>query len=882
MRFVRRTGLITLLAVALAVAFASSAAASGPQPPTVDIAGSHHTCAILDNGEVSCWGGGGDGQLGYGNTDSIGDDETPDSAGAVNLGAGRTATSITAGNNHTCAILDNGEVSCWGNGGDGQLGYGNTDSIGDDETPDSAGAVNLGAGRTATSITAGQFHTCAILDNGEVSCWGGGGDGQLGYGNTDSIGDDETPDSAGAVNLGAGRTATSITAGNNHTCAILDNGELICWGSGAYGQLGYGNTDRIGVDETPDSAGAVNLGAGRTATSITAGQFHTCAILDNGQVSCWGSGAFGKLGYGNTDRIGDDETPDSAGAVNLGAGRTATSITAGQYHTCAILDNGEVSCWGYGGTGALGYGNSDWIGDDETPDSAGAVNLGAGRTAASITAGSYYTCAILDNGEVSCWGLGGTGALGYGNTDWIGNDETPDSAGAVNLGAGRTATLSNTIIYAGPSASTNEPTPTFSFASNTNGATFECRVDSEAFASCSSPETVAALTDGSHTFEVKATDAASNTDPSPAIRSFTVDTTPPDTTIDTGPPGTTRDWISSFEFSSEPGATFECRVDSEAFASCSSPAVAGLSDGPHTFEVRATDAAGNTDPSPANRSFTVDTTPPDTTIDSGPTGTITFDQATFTFGGDPAVDIAGLECRIDSGSFADCTSPKTFTGLSDGSHTAEFRAEDTAGNQDPSPATRTFTVDTTAPVTTIDSGPSGTITTDEATFTFSSSEAGSSFECGIDGGGFSPCGSPKSYPGLSDGPHRFAVRAIDEAGNTDLSQLAREFTVDTTVYEARIGKVKVKGPAKAKKGKKATYKVTVSNSGNAEATGVKLQVKGKGVKAKKNAGTIPAGASKTVKVKLKFKKPGKVKTTFKVTSSNAGGKTVTRKIKVNK
>ncbi len=287
---------------------------------------------------------------------------------------------------------------------------------------------------------------------------------------------------------------------------------------------------------------------------------------------------------------------------------------------------------------------------------------------------------------------------------------------------------------------------------------------------------------------------------------------------------------------------------------------------------------------PATRDWTpptsrVDTTAPDTTIDSGPTGTITFDEATFTFSGDPNVDIAGLECRIDGEPFADCTSPKTFTGLSEGSHTAEFRAEDTAGNQDPTPATRTFTVDTTAPVTTIDSGPSGTITTNEATFTFSSSEAGSSFECGIDGGGFSPCSSPKTYPGLSDGPHRFAVRAIDEAGNTDLSQLAREFTVDTTVYKAKIGKVKVKGPAKVKKGKKATYKVRVTNSGNAAATGVRLKVSGKGISFNPRSASIPAGKTRTVRVNAQARRPGKIGATFKVTSS-AGGKTVKKRITV--
>ena len=133
-----------------------------------------------------------------------------------------------------------------------------------------------------------------------------------------------------------------------------------------------------------------------------------------------------------------------------------------------------------------------------------------------------------------------------------------------------------------------------------------------------------------------------------------------------------------------------------------------LTDGPHTFEVRATDAVGNTDPTPATRTFTVDTTPPDTQIDSGPTGTIATDQATFTFAGDPASDTAKVQCRIDSEPFADCTSPKTFTGLTDGPHTAEFRAEDAAGNQDPTPATRTFTVDTTPPTPQSTPGPRGT------------------------------------------------------------------------------------------------------------------------------------------------------------------------------
>ena len=353
---------------------------------------------------------------------------------------------------------------------------------------------------------------------------------------------------------------------------------------------------------------------------------------------------------------------------------------------------------------------------------------------------------------------------------------------------GGDTTPPDTTIDSGPSGTiaTDQATFTFSGTPASDTAKIQCRIDSEPFTDCTSPKTFTGLTDGPHTAEFRAEDAAGNQDPTPATRTFTVDTTPPDTTIDSGPAGPTNDPTPTFEFSSEPGATFECRVDTDAFYSCSSPeTVASLTDGPHTFEVRATDSVGNTDPTPATRTFTVDTTPPDTTIDSGPSGTIATDQATFTFSGTPASDTAKIQCRIDSEPFTDCTSPKTFTGLTDGPHTAEFRAEDAAGNQDPTPATRTFTVDTTPPDTTIDSGPTGT--TGDATPTFEfSSEPGATFECRVDTDAFSPCSSPETVASLTDGPHTFEVRPIDPAGNTDPSPATRSFTVDTTPPDTTI------------------------------------------------------------------------------------------------
>ncbi len=403
-------------------------------------AGAQHTCAVLASGAVRCWGLGSDGRLGYGNTRTIGDDELPESVAPVDLGVGRIATEIAASGAspgaHTCAILDNGSVRCWGDGGSGQLGYGNTGDVGDNESPGSVAPVNLGPGRTAVAIAAGGFHTCAILDNHTVRCWGQNNEGQLGYGNTNNVGDNESPGSVGPVNLGAGRTAIAITAGTSHTCAILDNHTVRCWGNGTFGRLGYGNTRNVGRTDTPASVGPVNLGEGRTALAITAGDAHTCAILDNRAVRCWGRQSGGALGYGNRLDVGDNEVPGSVGPVNLGAGRTATAITAGEFHTCASLDNFTVRCWGLGASGRLGYGNQTAIGDNETPGSVGPVIIGSGRLVLAITAGREHTCVrVLANGPgIVCWGEGQSGRLGYGNNRTIGDNETPASVGFVPVG----------------------------------------------------------------------------------------------------------------------------------------------------------------------------------------------------------------------------------------------------------------------------------------------------------------------------------------------------------------------------------------------------------------------------------------------------------------
>jgi alpha-tubulin suppressor-like RCC1 family protein len=216
-----------------------------------------------------------------------------------------------------------------------------------------------------------------------------------------------------AVDLGT--TAKAISAGDSHTCAILDNSQVKCWGDNTYGQLGQGNNSHRGgnLNEMGGNLDSVNLGSGRTAKSITTGTGYTCAILDDDSVKCWGRGHAGQLGHGKTTSV--DSPPNSP--INLGSGITAKAITAGNFHTCAVIDNSSIKCWGKNDSGQLGQGNTNNRGDgsNEMGDNLPAVDLGAGKTARAISTGDRHTCAILDNASIKCWGKNDSGQLGLGD-----------------------------------------------------------------------------------------------------------------------------------------------------------------------------------------------------------------------------------------------------------------------------------------------------------------------------------------------------------------------------------------------------------------------------------------------------------------------------------
>ncbi|MBI4898207.1 MAG: hypothetical protein HY827_07550, partial [Actinobacteria bacterium] len=337
-----------------------------------------------------------------------------------------------------------------------------------------------------------------------------------------------------------------------------------------------------------------------------------------------------------------------------------------------------------------------------------------------------------------------------------------------------------TTIDSAPPGDDPSNDPSFTFSSNESG-TFECRLDGGAWATCISPKSYVDVPDGSHTFEVRAVDTAGNVDATPASYTWTIDTTTPNTSLTSTPPADDSSNDPSFSFSASEAATFECRLDGSSWAACTSPkSYVDLLDGSHTFDVRAIDAAGNVDASPASYTWTIDTATPDTSLTSTPPGDDSSNDPSFSFS---ASEAATFECRLDGSSWAACTSPKSYVDVPDGSHTFDVRAADSAGNVDASPASYTWTIDTATPDTSLTSTPPVDDSSNDPSFSFSSNEPGT-FECRLDGGAWAVCTSPKSYVDLLDGTHTFEVRAIDTASNVDATPAAFTWTIDTAAPAA--------------------------------------------------------------------------------------------------
>jgi hypothetical protein len=246
----------------------------------------------------------------------------------------------------------------------------------------------------------------------------------------------------------------------------------------------------------------------------------------------------------------------------------------------------------------------------------------------------------------------------------------------------------DTTISSGPPTPTNQTSANFSFDSSETGSIFQCSLDDEDFATCTSPRPYSGLADGPHTFAVRAIDLAGNTGPETS-HSWTIETRAPTASVTSGPAALSNSRSATFAFSADEPSSFECQLDGGSFQACGSPAsYQGLGDGTHTFAVRPTDAAGNTGAA-SSHGWRVDGTAPETTLGSGPRSGTTALSGTFTFS---ASEPAAFECKLDSAAFAPCTSPKSHAGLTRREHTFEVRAIDAAGNPDPTPAIHRWTI----------------------------------------------------------------------------------------------------------------------------------------------------------------------------------------------
>ena len=341
-----------------------------PIPAAQSIAaGDHHTCTLLTTGAVKCWGANLSGQAGAGGNPVL----TPQ----VVTGIAR-AVQVATGGNHSCALMNDATVRCWGGNGSGQLGFVGPSTF----TPTTV------AGLTGVaSVALGLNHSCALLITGSVKCWGLGLAGQLGNGLGTS--------SATPVLVSALTNAETISAGGNHTCVIVvspkQSPKATCWGEGTSSQLGNNANGQqnslvpIGVD---DSSPVVQVSAGR---------LHTCDLIYNGTVKCFGYNGSGQLGV-------DTVVQQSLTPVLVGGMTNAIEIATGGSHSCAVLTTGHVQCWGSNGLGQLGHG----IGvNTHTP-----VEVVGVTTAVHITAGLFHTCAELTNGSIKCWGSNDQGQIG--------------------------------------------------------------------------------------------------------------------------------------------------------------------------------------------------------------------------------------------------------------------------------------------------------------------------------------------------------------------------------------------------------------------------------------------------------------------------------------
>lgn len=388
-------------------------------------------CTVLVSTGVDCWGDDTVGQVGNGVIDpsASGGFYAPTPAPVVGVGGSGTLTgvaSLVSDGIGYCALLVSASVDCWGSSVYGALGDGLPEP---NQVPYSDATPHAVAGVGGTGVLTGvvalepdTYGYCALLTGGSVDCWGYGGDGELGDGSRADAVAPVRVQGIGGVGSLAG--ATQLSGFGDGMRALVTGGGIVGWGANADGRLGNGTTTDSLVPTAVVGPGGSGLLTG--ATSVTAGNADTCAVLSAGAVDCWGAGGLGT--------VGDDSTANSSVPVPVsGTGGTGhlsgvASLVAGLFSFCAVLTTGEVSCWGGNASGALGDGATA---DSDVPEAVRGINgTGVLGSVVRVVDQPQGYCALLVTTAVDCWGVNYYGQLGNGtnNAPWPCNcSDTPTS-----------------------------------------------------------------------------------------------------------------------------------------------------------------------------------------------------------------------------------------------------------------------------------------------------------------------------------------------------------------------------------------------------------------------------------------------------------------------
>jgi len=335
-----------------------------PRTPVAQIAAGYaYSCALLGSGEIWCWGDNAQGQLGRGDT-------APHDAPAA-AGTGRWRT-VAAGYEHACAIDTGSQLLCWGRNFEGQLGLGAM-------APLNVLTPTAVPGLLFTDVDTGFVHTCAIDRSGVLSCWGRDSHGQLGTQTTEDIVPVPEP-------VASSQLWVKVSTSEGSSCAIDTNTDAWCWGNNSDGQLGLGT-------QTLEENAPQPL-AGPSWAQITAGYTHTCGSR-GGQLWCWGGNASGQVGTGARETEPSPTLIRDEAFLSISAGKRTLS-------TCGVDATGRLWCWGDNASGQLGV-----LGDDQVAPTL--VDDRADWRAVSV--GGMHACALRDGGTVFCWGSNDSGQL---------------------------------------------------------------------------------------------------------------------------------------------------------------------------------------------------------------------------------------------------------------------------------------------------------------------------------------------------------------------------------------------------------------------------------------------------------------------------------------